>query len=351
MRIGIDCTALPYPHGGVAHYIDNLLRELSLIDSENTFFLYSHLDFQLDFSSSNLIKRICPAPIVTALHVRKPLVRKEIIEDKIDVFWGPAGALPASLPFSVKTVLTVHDVCWLDFPQGLSFKSYVYHKIFLPKIMSRADKIICDSKFTASSLKKHFFYPESKLEVVYYGLPQVFKTDGKAPIKFGLKGDFILNVGTIGPRKNVANQIRAFKLLNKPIELAIAGVKEIDLQLDSSQVRLLGYVHHKDLAGLYRSARLMSFVSMYEGFGLPAIEAMACGCPCVLSDIPVFREIADGSAKFVDPKNIESIAEGYRDVIENSSLRRNLIDNGINTASKFNWRDSATKLSNIFKSL
>lgn len=350
MRIGVDCTAMPYPHGGVAHYIDNLLKEISLFDEENTFFLYSHLDFKLDLNSQNMVKRICPAPIATALHIRKPLIGKEIAQDKIDIFWGPAGALPLSLPSSVKTVLTVHDVCWLDFPQGLSFKSYVYHKIFLPKIMSRADKIVCDSKFTASSLRKHFFYPDDKLAVVYYGLPQIFKSEANGAASFGL-GEFILNVGTIGPRKNVVNQIEAFKLLNMPIQFAIAGVKEISLKTGSQNIKLLGYIHHKDLVALYRSARLMSFVSMYEGFGLPAIEAMACGCPCVLSDIPVFREIADGSAKFVDPRDIKSIASGYKQVIEDENLRSNLIKAGYETAARFSWRSSAKKFLAIFKAL
>ncbi len=357
LRIGIDCSALPYPHAGVGQYIKNTLKNLAEIDRLNLYFLYSHRDFELGVTSDNFIKRICPSPLAELMSIRKPIIKSEIFNDRLDIFWGPAGALPSSLPFSLKAVMTVHDLCWIDFPQGLRLKSYIYHKLFVPKFMSRADKIICVSKFTANSLTNYFHFPRGKIDVIYEGVASLFRSKDKKEAarniadKYGINEDYILSVGTIGPRKNIPRLVNAFGRSTRPLKLLFAGAVENNLIHDKRNIHILGYVDDGHLVDLYCAAKLMTFVSMYEGFGLPVVEAMACGCPCVLSDIPVLREIAGDAAIYVNPYDPVSIADGVNQVVEDRALCDRMVSIGREQVRKFDWANTAKSLHSVFMAL
>jgi glycosyltransferase involved in cell wall biosynthesis len=196
--------------------------------------------------------------------------------------------------------------------------------------------------------------PEEKVEVIYNGVDSRFRVHSPDEIQFvkrilALPERFVLCVGSIEPRKNLARLLQAWRLLQHELpgfELVLAGstgsiFENAGVEVPPSGVRLIGYVKDELLPALYSASELFVYPSLYEGFGLPVIEAMASGVPVVTSTITSLPEIAGRAAELVDPFDIESIAQGIRNVVNNTNIQDRFINPGLERASQFTWDQTA----------
>lgn len=276
-----------------------------------------------------------------------------------DVFHAPNFALPPSR--AARRVVTVHDLTFLRFPAGAvpSLRSFLLRAV--PQSIVRATHVIADSQATKSDLVDWLKLDAAKISVVYAGVDVRFRpvTDpaqlAAVRKKYDITCPFILGLGTLEPRKNFTGLIQAFGRARLPdLELLIAGGKGwlfesiLAAARDTPGVRLLGYVDDADLPALYSLASVYCLPSHYEGFGIPCIEAMACGTPVVCSDRPCLPEIVGDAAVQVSPDNQEALVDALRRVTTDSALRHDLIVRGQARAQAFPWSRGGAALLRVY---
>lgn len=237
-----------------------------------------------------------------------------------------------------------------------------------------SDTIITVSDFSKSEIAKRTKVDEEKITVIHNGInTELFKTlDNQQSVdtkdKFGLPDKFILFVGNVKPHKNLRRLLMAYEVMyNRGLEdhyLVIAGEKEGFITGDKEifsivhnnqdlkeRVRFSGYVDNADLPILYNAASVFVFPSLYEGFGLPPLEAMACGCPTVVSNAASLPEVCGDAAYYVDPNDTESISEGMYKILTDNSLRQHLIKKGLERAKLFSWKKSGGDHIKVFEEI
>ena len=218
------------------------------------------------------------------------------------------------------------------------------------------------SENSKKDIIKHLNYDLQRVKVVYPGLSPNFKLLAKTKIepvlkKYRLNPDFLLFVGTLEPRKNLIRLLKAIDLLEE-VTLVIVGqegwrAKEIKKQAARCRhhLRFLGYVPDQDLPALYNAAKLFVYPSLYEGFGLPVIEAMACGCPVVTAKTSSFPEICGQAAILVDPDNINSLARGIKEILSRPALSKTLKEKGLKKAKEFSWQKCAQETLRVYEEI
>ncbi len=374
MRIGIDAYPLSRQLTGIGIYLYNMIKNLEMIDKENEYFLYSRPGIRLPFEYN---PRWHIRPMRELINKSSTLwmqfnAKRYLLEDNIDIFWGTESILPLNLPSKIKKILTVHDLTWYKFPLMVNWDNRIIFPLLFKKSLKFADMIIADSNCTATSIKELMPDLRKKISIIYGGVcwpGEVFNKFKKTDIdyifaKFKIYSKYILTVGTIEPRKNIVNLLKAFSFLlenSKKLDyqLLIVGGKgwqnsEIYktyrlLNFKDNQVRFLGYVPDEELYKLYSAAEVFVFPSLYEGFGLPPLEAMACATPVVASDIPIFKEILGDAAILVNPYNPKEIADGIRQVLNDVSLAEELRKKGLERIKLFSWEKSSRALAGLFQ--
>ncbi len=291
----------------------------------------------------------------------------ELWKSRPDVLFIPAHTLPALRPFGINSVVTIHDLGYEYLPQYHQFP----HKLYLNKSTEyaawQAGRLIAVSEFTKLDLHKKLGASVDKIRVVYEGVDtQRFarvseKDEQAARQKYGLAKDYILFVGTVQPRKNLVRLIEAFSCLkDKDIELVIAGGKgwmSDDIYAAPTRygveerVKFLGYIDEEDKPGLYAAARVTALVSLFEGFGLPAIESMASGTPVVAANNSSLPEVVGEAGILVEAESVDSIRQGLQTAASDESVRQRLIKNGYEQAGKFRWDRAAEETMAVFKEL
>jgi len=292
------------------------------------------------------------------LHIPLPV---ELFTGPLDLFYSPDFVLPPV--WRARTLLTVHDLSFVCYPQTADPRLYRYLNVVVPRSVRRADHILADSQNTAHDLTALWGVPPEKINVLYSGVEPYFRplTDGtelaRVRKRYNLPPRFILSVGTLQPRKNYERLIRAFAQLMDNLQhgtcnlhLLIAGgkgwlyesifdcVRQLGLE---KEVLFPGFVAEEDLPALYTLADLFAFPSLYEGFGLPVLEAMACGTPVVCSEASSLPEVAGDAALLVDPLDVESWTEAMGRALEDEELRRELVARGLAQARRFTWERAA----------
>jgi len=266
-------------------------------------------------------------------------------------------------------VVTIHDLIPLRFPGYFNAAKKACASLLVRHAVRNAGAIITDSEFSRQDLLEMFRVPEEKVHAIHCGIDRHFaKLQAGERIlsvrrRYGLEAPFVLHVGSLKPHKNVPTLLEAFSLLvRKKPDLHLAFVGE-SLSRRSSlsgraealglgqRIRDLGFVSNEDLAGIYNCAEMVVLPSLYEGFGLPAIEAMACGTPAIVSNAASLPEVAGKGALVVDPRNAGEWAEAMKSVLENSSLRCDLIARGFENASRYSWKRNARETLRIYSSL
>ncbi|HJR15995.1 MAG TPA: glycosyltransferase family 1 protein [Gemmatimonadales bacterium] len=275
------------------------------------------------------------------------------------LYHGMDGFLPYSLRRRDSCVATVHDLGWQVHPELFDHRLRLMYGSLFPWVLRRADRFIAVSRYTADDLMRRSGVPASRIDVIYHGLDPLFSAV-KQSSKEAEAGPYLLAVGGVSPRKNTRRLIEAFRAWRAKgghraqFRLLITGTS-----LDSEFVRgaplpegvsLLGYVAKEDLPGLYAGAAAFLYPGIYEGFGLPIIEAMACGTPVVTSTTGAAPEIAGGAAVLVDPFDVESIARGIERVTLAPEGDR-LSALGRQRVGMFDWSTAASETIEVYRML
>ncbi|MDD2636286.1 MAG: glycosyltransferase family 1 protein [Bacteroidales bacterium] len=272
--------------------------------------------------------------LLLLLKKRKPLLLN----------FGSPGPL-----FYKNRIVTIHDVSFKKNPKWFAWYYSLYYRIITPIYAKRSHKIITVSKFSKSEIQNWLKLPDDKFEIVHNAVSkEISPKEQDTPIQ---KGKYILTVSSLDPRKNLKNIFKAFSL-NKDInlQLILAGKKSSMFNFkddDEVKIKSIGYVSNSQLANLYKNASAFIYLSYYEGFGIPPLEAMSFGCPVILSDIPVFREIYHNSALFVNPDKLDEISNAINQIVNNEQLRTELISKGLHKSQEYNWEKSAKLLCEI----
>ncbi len=362
MRIGINAVPLSRLRAGVARVILRIIEEICAIESENYYYLYSDRDFELPCEGDRWRKRVwSPLPLLPGTLWLQTVGRRMIIHDRLDLFWGTNNLLPLGLPSGLAKVVSIHDLILPLYSKYADPLSRSMHWLFGERSAREADKIIADSRATAEDLKRIYGIPDPKIEVIYHGVGPSFKPQDPGVAaeyvanKYGASKDFILSVGTLGPHKNLVSLVKAVKVLRDrgalSFQVLVVGAKGrkraqlIELirsaGLAGKAILLLGYVPDEDLPMLYSGSSLFVFPSLYEGFGLPLVEAMACGAPVVASNTSSIPEVVGDAGLLVPPTQPEAFAEAILRVRCDKGLRRAMIVKGLVQAAGFRWDTSA----------
>lgn len=365
MRIGIDSRALSGPDCGIKQYLSSLLVNLLEIDTVNQYFLYSCRSFSGDeFNKYDNVKTIVQPFNNGTLWVQ--LVLPWLLRrDNIAIFHSLEAMLPLISP--CPDVVTFNDLVSFRLPQGHNKKAHLASILF-PLVARRAKRIITISDNTANDVVKYLNIERAKIKTIYLAADvsslMVDISDGMIENfkrRFNIKNKYILNVGVISPRKNIVRLIKAYAKLLKTgkinCDLILAGpggwdVKEVEAVIKVEnmieRVRLVGDVSRADLAIFYRLAELLVYPSLYEGFGLPVLEAMACGLPVVTSNISSLPEVAGDAARYVDPYDINDLAAAISELLKDDKLRALYRDKGFKRASKFSWKKCAEETLSVY---
>lgn len=262
-----------------------------------------------------------------------------------------------------RMVTTVHDFSFYLYPEWHPEERIQYFSKNFFRQIERADVIITMSDFVAGEAREIIKSCNSKIVSIPEGYDKnIFNPNGNAEVGTGTRGNYILYVGSIEPRKNLVNLLKAYLLLpghmRREFKLVLAGFKgwhnaEIEVMLEKlrGSVEYLGYISDEELANLYRNASCFVYPSFYEGFGLPPLEAMACGCPVVVSDRASLPEVCGDGALYVDPNGPDSIAEGIHKTLTDTSLRERLVQKGFERANLFSWEKTVEEHIKVFEEL
>ncbi len=274
---------------------------------------------------------------------------KELGKD--EYLWSPANTGPLAV---ASQTVTIHDLSVLDHPEWFTARFRLWYLFLLPRLARRASSILTVSEHSRRSILKRFGLPEEKVSVVPDGvnLRHFHPCDpGPARAKYDLRRDYILFVGSIDPRKNLERLLQAWARLGEfgAMELVIVGsrgnmFRPVPVRSSRRRTRFLGYVPDEDLPALYAGATFFIMPSLFEGFGLSVLEAMACGTPVITSHAGALPEVAGDAALQVDPTSVEGMTEAMRTLLMDHDLRSVLSKKGMERACQFSWERSAAKI-------
>ncbi|MFH0834057.1 MAG: glycosyltransferase family 1 protein [Patescibacteria group bacterium] len=369
MQIIVDLRALAGEQiSGVKIYLQNLLAELARSDKKNRYFLWFNSATEkfpdLAIPRSPRFKKIRTRFSNRVLNLKLGLTGGPALDELIlasahrseraDLFWLP-DPRPVALSANCKLVATFHDLAPMRFPQFFSRKTQLWHKfINLKKIARKADRILAVSEFTRSELESFWHIPAEKIAVT----PLAAKISPQKSFPKNLPKRFILALSTLEPRKNLPTLLRAFAELQQEkkekIELLIAGEFDSKIFADPAivatpGVRFLGKISEEEKAGLLARAEVFCFPSLYEGFGLPPLEAAAAGRPILAADIPPLREILGDAAQFIAPQNRDAWCVGLAKILASKKLQRQLSRAAKARAKNFSWQKTARKTLKAFE--
>jgi len=386
MRIGIDAQTILNPEmgdaAGLGHYTYQLIRYLLKTDKKNEYFLFfSYRVRQKDiekiekFGNPNVKIRRFPFSYYKKF---LPLVYSEMLANsfflkyKLDVLHVPGGRAP--LAYKKKLIVTAHNLAIKKFPELFSKKDLVKFKI-KPPILSKADAVIATSKSAKEDLINDFKVKESKIKVIHNAFDEKFFRDANiteienVKNKYKIDGEYILFMNTIKPLNNLSRLIEAFsksrlilkgKKPNSNYKLVLAGksgwmsdeIKQIakDFGL-KNEVIFPGYIDPQDLNALFAGADIFVSAPIYEEFGSPVLEAMACGVPVICSEVSSLPEITNGAARMINPYDVDGIKNTILDVLDDDKLREDMKRKGLEQAKKFHWKKTAEETVKIYEEM
>lgn len=357
MRIGIDIKAFKNGTTGIARYLRSIMDELQKLDRDNEYFLFEPRP--LDYEPTNpkwrkvLVASRLPGTLwlqfVLPIHLRK---------HRIDVFWAAEQVCPLLMKGAGRIVTSIYDLAYLHFPESYVWSNLLIQKKTAPRVMRKSDVIVTISDFVRREILRNYgqYCSASKVVAIPCGAP-----DWKLPADYdrAQRKDFLFFAGNLEPRKNLINLIKALEILHErglDIPLHLAGPPgwknkalfgEIERSPVRGNIRLLGFLSEEQLKAEYLTCRALVYPSLYEGFGLPVLEALTLDCPVLTSKGTVMEEIAGKCALYFDPLKPEQIAEKIDILHADDSIASRYEKEEENSVSDFAWNLTARRLAGV----
>jgi len=365
LRVGVEASAYSVVRGGITRYIEGMAAEMLSLDPGVEFVFYAPcaVDIQLPPGRWRLRVSGGGRHSIGSLWIQRQ-VPAWAAEDKVDVLWGQNHMLPLHARHRCFRVLTVHDVAPFVCPQAIGLRSLLVRKLYSARACRAADVIVADSDATARDIVRLFGIRREKVRRVYLGADERFRPVS-SPVarmqviqKYGLPREYMLTVGTIEPRKSHSVLLDALRLAPGAPMLAIVGgvgwkatpiVEQIGVMEKAGRVRYLGRIDDRDLPALYSAATLMIFPSLYEGFGLPVLEAMACGCPVLCSWSSSLPELGGDAVRYFRPGDSADLALGLAALLQGERQRAGMSAAGLQRAGRFSLRKAARETLDIMR--
>lgn len=386
MKIAFDCSLVPDESGGIGQYSRNLARALSRIDKENSYTLYilypvlkritrpsaRKVDLPNEGNFKVVFKDI-PVPFQLFRYLQGPILPQSfkdygLGEIEADVVHSNTFCVPSFRDKKKKLIVTVYDLTVLTHPE-CHRKANIRHCLDgIKDAIKYADAIIAISESTRADLVNYLDAPPGLITVTHLAAagdlrpvedPEVLKS---ARLKYSLPERYVLFVGSNEPRKNIKTLLEAYASLPAGIKnefpLVIAGgkgwlnsdipgvVKRLGIE---TSVRFAGYIGKDDMSAVYSGASVFAYPSLYEGFGLPILEAMSCGAPVITSNVSSMPEVAGDAARLVTPTDTEELGEALRALLSDEGLRKNMRQKGRERASKFSWERCARETLALYR--
>jgi glycosyltransferase involved in cell wall biosynthesis len=364
MRVGIDARLVYYSQAGIGQYILHLVDGLAKVDKKNEYVLLQSRKDDTTILQQPNFRRVS---LWTPSHHRleRYSLNVELMRLGLDVLHSP-DFIPPHRP-ACRSVITVHDLAFLLYPHFLTKESARYYG-HIDQAVRWTDHIIAVSESTKRDTIQHLGVPEEKITVVYEAANPIFRPldrqDAHAEVRnrHGVDGPYVLFVSTIEPRKNVPSLVRAIHQLmgcyKEDVRLVLAGgrgwlfedafaVVE-ELKLDG-RVHFLGRVSSEDLLYLYNAAEMLAHPAFYEGFGLPPLEAMACGLPVIVANVASLPEVVGDAGLLIDPHDVDELTVAMWRLLNDGELRQELRAKGLAQAGRFSWERAARETMAIYE--
>lgn len=369
MHVMLEVSSAVYGRAGLGRYAHNLALHLAKLEGCHLSLFYNRSrTATLPADLAHLPARSWPiatrpwrVAVALGTLLGTPWDR---FQPDTDLFHATEHLLP---PFRrIRTVLTVHDLIYVLFPEYHLPMNYHFLRLMMPRFARRAGAIIAISECTRRDLVRLWQIPEEKVHVIYEGIDARFRpplaatTAARVRASYGLPDRFALYVGTIEPRKNLPTLLEAWKRLGSPCPLVIAGKKgwlyeetftKVEALGLSDRVIFTGFVPDEDLPALYGAAEIFVFPSLYEGFGLPVLEAMACGTPVVTTTGGSLPEVAGDAALLVDPTAVAALTDALGRMLRDRALRDEFRERGLARAGIFTWERTASETRDVYRQL
>ena len=370
MRVGLDGYPLAEPRTGVGHYTLELARALALIAPSDRFELVSPAPF-----SSSALEEINQANLsnLRAVHLKTSRIRGHwwavglplyVTKARFDLFHGTNFEVPF---WNRHSVVTIHDLSAVLHREKHRDSLARRARLRLPIVAKLARKIITPTESVKREVCEHLRVKANKVIAIPSAARQSFRPVPSEQTvetrkRLAIEDDFLLFVGTLEPRKNLLTLLKAFDQIVRQTslrpQLVIAGgegwlmdetfsfIKHSGI---GDRLRLTGYLGDAELRALYSSCRIFVYPSLYEGFGLPPLEAMACGAPVIAGRVAALQEVLGSAARLFDPLNVEALAGSIVELMENEEERSRLASNGPKHAAKFSWAETARRTLNVYR--
>ncbi len=371
MNIGIITECLNKKLTGIGVYTNILIEHLLEMDNKNNYFFINFKENPFEYGNFS-----CKAEYIfiknylgkfTSSYIWNLYVCYFLKKYDIDIVHNPSQAL-TFFKFKSMNLITIHDLTPLLYPSTHIFFRKILNELLLPNTLKNASKIISVSNSTKKDLIKVLNIPEEKINVVHSGINKIFKKINKNSTentlnKYSINFPYILYVGTLEPRKNISSLIMSFyklkkkNLANKLVIVGSKGWKYSDIFTLAKKLKLSNdiiftdYIPEDNLPAFYNGADLFVYPSLYEGFGFPPLEAMACGCPVITSNTSSLPEIVDDAAIMINPYNIDELTNQMQNVLKDENLKNLMIKKGLQRSKKFSWEKCAKETLTIYKSL
>ena len=367
ISIGINAHLLSpesgYRRAGIHQYIVQVLRHLPLLNDRSHYTVYTR-DRQAIGERSGMV--IVSSSWPTERRSMRILWEQSAwpimaARERFDLLHSMAFVTP--VVGKIPTIVTVYDLSFIHFPEKFPALQRFYLHSQTARSVKQARRVITISEASRQDLQQHFAVPMDKVDVVLPGVEPIFQPISEEQIaafreEKGLTGNFILHVGTLQPRKNIPILLEAVaRLEDQRIDLVLAGAKgwqydEIFSQVKSlglvNRVRFTGYVQDEELPFWYNAAKVLVFPSVYEGFGMPIVEAMACGTPVVAARSSSIPEAGGEAALYFDPQDVDTLAQHLTDILSDKYLADRMRISGIEQAQKFSWERAGLETSQVY---
>ncbi|MET0626112.1 MAG: glycosyltransferase family 1 protein [Pyrinomonadaceae bacterium] len=370
MLIGLDAIPLTIPRAGVGHYTFELARALALAAPED--------EFELAYPSSHppldLGERESLPPNLSEARVRVGALGKRWWSAGLPRYAGRRGLrlfhgtnYDVPLWGGAARVVTVHDLSQFTHPETHERRGVRRARRRLPLMTRAAEAVVTPTEAMRREVCEHLGVPASKVFAVHEAARDCFKPVARAEAEealrgLGVGGEFLLAVGTIEPRKNLSTLVRAFEEVlrerpGSPLRLVIAGgrgwltgplFETLERSPARRSVTLTGYVSDAQLRALYSTCRVFVYPSLYEGFGLPPLEAMSCGAPVVAGRTPAVEEVTAGAARLFDPRDTAALTRTLLELLDQEPTRRSLSEAGLARAAHFSWHRAARATLDVY---